>query len=64
MREVTTKLPIYVCFDVTVVGPIGRRKRLLMHFHQVNTCTKITVNTLGLAAECGQNLHIVLLSLL
>ena len=29
MLEVTTKLPIYVCFDVTVVGPIGRRKHLL-----------------------------------
>ena len=28
--KVTTKFPIYVSFDVTFVGPIGRRKHAVL----------------------------------
>lgn len=30
MLKVTTKFPIYVSFDVTFVGPIGRRKHAVL----------------------------------
>ena len=30
MLKVTTKFPIYVSFDVTFVGPIGRRKQAVL----------------------------------